>query len=184
MSGHTACRQTKAAAPERSAPSCMNRCTLISFCMQAAKHCECCMSRACLLLVKRLARPPAPAQDGCVATMTDFQAGLIHVQAAKHCQALGAPEVHTVEANLVLPKEVDKARPRTQPGQRPLQRHGMSCQPVVRAAHEGRPASAALTGRRWSEGRASFVLYRAWCHAMHCTAHGVDRRVRLCAKLG
>jgi hypothetical protein len=35
------------------------------------------------------------------------------LQAAKHCQALGAPEVHTVEANLVLPKEVDKARPRS-----------------------------------------------------------------------
>lgn len=31
-------------------------------------------------------------------------------QAAKNCQALGAPEVRTVVANLVLPKEVDKAR--------------------------------------------------------------------------
>lgn len=32
------------------------------------------------------------------------------LQAAKNCQALGAPEVRTVVANLVLPKEVDKAR--------------------------------------------------------------------------
>ncbi len=52
------------------------------------------------------------------------------MQAAKHCQALGAPEVHTVEANLVLPKEVDKARPWTRLAAG-LHPHGMLCQPVV-----------------------------------------------------